>query len=119
MALAPAGQPTTAGGSAASCGLAIESQIWTFDGTTYEFTPRWINSNGPAPELYMLLSQDSAQNLYLTGDMSSFEGSFGTNFHIVVSNAHLISFVWQLIWRRIFFMSAPSRPPTFSATITL
>jgi hypothetical protein len=78
---APAGQV-----AAASCGPAAESQIWLLDNTTGQFAPRWLNSNGSAPDVLILLSADSAQNLYLTGDVASFEASYGTNFYSVVSD---------------------------------
>jgi hypothetical protein len=76
------GSPATVGPNSFSSSSKIESAIWTFDPTTLKITPQWINEDGSRPATYPIYNSRS-QIIEITGDVTSFTGSFGTVATIV------------------------------------
>ncbi|KAG8977381.1 hypothetical protein FRC05_001779 [Tulasnella sp. 425] len=81
----PAGSPPNSGGDnsfTAATGIPedIESAVWTYDASTNAITAQWINTDGSSPATHIVYANDANQAFALTGDVGSFQSTFGVPY---------------------------------------
>ncbi|KAJ6550986.1 hypothetical protein DFH09DRAFT_1499577 [Mycena vulgaris] len=80
----PPGSPPFSGASSFSTATGIseriESAIWSYDPKTQAITAQWVNTDGSMPATHIVYANDSNQALALTGDVSSFQNTFGAPY---------------------------------------
>ncbi|KAJ6527852.1 hypothetical protein DFH09DRAFT_1186257 [Mycena vulgaris] len=80
----PPGSPPFSGATSFSTATGIsksfESAIWSYDPKTQAITAQWVNTDGSMPATHIVYVNDSNQALALTGDVGSFQSTFGVPY---------------------------------------